>query len=480
MNVKENPKIQKLEKKIEELSRMDGWTNLLTGYGVQGKDKRVSGTYNPERRILQNEATSLYTGDGLAKRIVDVVIFDMLRNWFHIENDVDDLIQLELKKLKYKRYLKEALVWSDVYGGSIIFMGIDDGNEDPIEPLNEENIRKVEFLRVFDRWQMNVSSTDLYSDPAKNKFGEPEFYNIIPNSTAGSTEVQFTAHESRVLRFDGELVPDYKIQENEYWGISIYNSLFDRLRGLGMTYGNIELIIEEFVVGILKMDNLQALLQGGQTNLIRERLNLLDLSRHILNTYLIDNEEDFTRVSSTVTGLDQSLGKLESAVSGITGIPTALLFSESVKGMNASGVESEQTRRYYDKIKGRQEDKILEPSERLVYLIQKSKEGPTNGQVDPEIRVKFNPLWQPTMEQESETRKKISEADKNYWEMGVLTSDEIALARFGGEYTIDTNISEAHETEIDNREQIMAESTANGIFNGESEDNELDELDKEE
>lgn len=471
---KVNPTVTKeqLVKRLKNLqARYDGWQNLFTGAGIKNRDRKVHGRYARSRQISEVELTDMYTCDGISKRVIDIVVDDMVREWFEIVNDPEGAIAKALRSLKAKKCFKEALSWQDIYGGSIIVMGLDDGL-DQQELLNENNLKSMDFLRVYDRWQITVDT--LYTDPTKPKFGDVEIYTV--NTLVEG--VQFTVHETRVLRFDGVLLPESRRQENDWWGGSEYQAIYERLQGLGETFANIERIIEEFIIGILKISNLEDLLRAKQEQDILNRINLLDMSKHILNTYLLDDKESFERISAQVTGIEHLLDGLEAAMSGATGIPTSKLFGKSPKGLNASGAESEQTRDYYDKIASKQEDKMLDNVERLVYLLQIAKEGPTKGQIVDDWSIKFLPLWQPTMEQITKTHETQAKADQIYIDMGVLTPDEVALSRFGGqEYSVETHLSESHRQMIIENEQAVGEGRS--ILGG-GEPDENDKLTKEE
>ena len=59
------------------------------------------------------------------------------------------------------------------------------------------------------------------------------------------------------------------------------------------------------------------------------------------------------------------------------------------------------------------------------------------------------PLWQQTAEVRAKTELDVSQKDKNYWEMGVLTETEITLSRDGGStYSQDTKIGDARTKEM--------------------------------
>ena len=77
-------------------------------------------------------------------------------------------------------------------------------------------------------------------------------------------------------------------------------------------------------------------------------------------------------------------------------------------------------------------------------MIQLSSNGSTNGKLDEDWKIEFNPLWQPTEAEVVETRNKQADTDMKYIQAGVLTPEEVAISRFGGdEYSSETILIEA-------------------------------------
>lgn len=424
--------VRGLQRRLDSVQeRTDGWQNLLTGFGVLNKDKRMSTQFAGTARLTQATLTSMFTDDGFAQRVVSLPADDMVREWFKVEGDTDGLILQSLKELRAKYHINRALKWARLYGGSLIVKGIDDGGKFEV-PLNENGIKKVSFLRSYDRWKASVIS--YYNDPTTELYGQPELYMISP--LQGSP---YNVHASRVMIFDGVDVPDDIRRLNNDWGDSVLQAVYERVRGLGEAYGNIETIISEFIIGMLTVKNLAELLASGQEGLVQNRLNQIDLSKHVINSILLDEGEKFERISATTTGLEKLIEKLTQAVSSVTGIPITLLMGESPAGLQATGASD--IRFYYDSISADQET-ILQPQlEDLICNIMLSSEGPTRGKEIDGWQIVFNPLWQPTEKEQAETRKMVAETDAIYLDRSVLMPEEVANSRFGGnQYSVDTTL----------------------------------------
>lgn len=417
----------------------DGWYNLFTGAGVQGLDKRKNTIIGKADIFDQGTLTDIFRADGLGHRIIMVPVKDMLREWFKVEGDTEGLILSKLSGLNLYTKLKESLAWARLFGGSIIVMIIDDGQELD-QPVNTSSIRNVLDLQVYDRWDVTWSTGDLYSDERKQKFGTPEIY-TVNNMSIGKN---FRVHETRVLRFDGEAIPERARQENNGWGDSVIVGIYERLRGLGDGYIGVEAIITEFVVGVMTIDNLQALIatkDGAQ--LIRNRLQLLDMCRHILNTKLIDKNEKYDRVSVSGTqGLSTLIEGLEKVLAAVAGIPVIKLFPSQAQGLGGEAFGN--IRLYYDDIAADQREKLWPELRKIIRYIMLSSDGKFGGKELDNWDVVFNPLWQPTEEEIAKTRKMIAETDQIYYEMG-LPVEIIFTNRFGGDvYSSDTVLSDEY------------------------------------
>lgn len=412
--------------------KVDGWSNIYTRQGVVGKDKRTGSALIADPHLSADDNRILFRS-GFGRKVVEIPVDDMVREWFTITGDPEGKInQYLFNELKGKLEIRNALTWASVYGGSIMLMGLDDGasGDKALEqPLNEENIKSFKFLKVYDRYQCTWNTADLYYDPTKENFGQPEFYRITPLEPV--SVAQFRVHESRVIRFDGPTTDDFVKSSNNWWNDSIYQGIFRQLRDLNHAYSSVYNIMDDFVQVILQIENLQNMIAAGQDELIKTRMNIIDMGRHVMNTIMLDGKENYSKETSSATGLDKLLIEAQQALSAVTGIPMTRLMGRAPGGLNASGDSDESI--YYDKISSKQETNMLSQMHRLVYLVQKTKEGPTKGVEIPDWSITFNPLKQMTLKEESEVKKLNSESDVNYISSGVLDPNEVREQRFSGD-----------------------------------------------
>jgi len=414
-------------------ARNDGWENLFTGAGVENRDPSVSTAFKKTARLSEQEYRDLYEGDGFARRVVDLPISDMTREGFEITNDPDGDIIEELERLDAVNKASTMLKWGSVFGGGIGVVGLNDG-QDLDKPLSEARLKSVEFIHVFDRYRTHWSTADLYSDPNHPKFGQVEYWKITPHQG-----VPFVVHESRCLRTDGVEITDFTRQENNGWGDSVYKALYDYIRRLTNVYGSSEHIVGSFVETMLKIDGLADLIAAGKEDVVKNRLQILDLGRHIMNTVLIDSEEEYEKKTANVTGLDKLIDRFQMAMSSVTGIPVTVLFGRSAAGMDSTG--DADFRMWYDKVADKQRSELSPILEPLIRWVQLAKQGPFRGTEIDDWEIKYCPLWQPTDKEMAEQRKLTAETDDIYIANGTVAADEIRESRFGGdEYSMETSV----------------------------------------
>lgn len=402
--------------------RVDGFTNFLSKLGY--KDRMTGYSFQATAQIDPSTLTSIYQGSGIAKRIVDLIPNEMTREWFEIQGDPEGKIIAKLEEMDAKNQICKLLRWARLFGGAIAVMGVDDG-QDLEFPLNEKAIRSVEFLHIFDRHEVTWEPTNIDKNPMSKKFGQPITLTVMP----ADGRPTFKVHESRVLRLSGEPLPNRALANNQYWGDSVLQTCYSEIKNMSTGYNAAANIMQDFIQTVVKMPNLINMIARGDENQVIRRLEILDQSRSVANTILIDGGEEYFKHASSVSGLDQLLDRFCSSLSSVTGIPYTFLMGESPAGLQATGASD--IRMFYDKIKSQQEDVLQPLLERLVRLIMISRDSPLK---EPQNwQIEFNPLWQMTETETAGYRKTIAETQQIYINTGVLDPAEVALSTFGGD-----------------------------------------------
>lgn len=424
--------------------RNDGaYQNLVSALG-SNKDAGRFTTSAPMRIFSEMELESLYVSDGFARRIIDVPSNDMVRAGFSIEIEGEDegekenayaTVTARMEELTVLEHFCEGLKLSWLYGGALIVLGIKDGGELQ-DPLNDKAVQDIEFIRVYDRYR--VSRGVKYSDPNDSRFGQTQIYLVSPVNG-----VPYNVHESRCIVLNGEYVPERLRELQEGWCASRLSQCWYQLQRLGVSHMWAEKLLERSQQAVNKMSGMaqQMIAPNGQKAIL-DRLNLLDMSRNILNTVAIDSMDEYTVTTNSFSGLPEVLDRFATALSAVTGMPKTLLYGEQTQGLGSSNAGDLQN--WYAQIKQWQHAKLKNPIDRIVTLLATALKIP-----DQNYMIDFKPLKVQSEKEQAETAKikadtKKSEADTAaiYMTNGALDPSEVrALLIEAGDYIMDGSIT---------------------------------------
>jgi phage-related protein (TIGR01555 family) len=425
--------------------RIDGWLNVFTGMGVIGKDKAAGTSFGGATRLDPITLEDMFTGDAIAAKIVTTPADDMTRAWIEFRHgddaDAGAAVTQALQDINAQPLLKEAIQWSDLFGGALVVLGINDG-QPATHAVNMDAIQSVEIISVLDRWQCFPET--YYQDANDIKFGKVQTYRLMPISTM-TFGFATIVHESRVLRFEGAMLPPRQRLRNWGWGDSVLNRVYDVIRDYQGSHATLPTIIQEFIQTTYQLKGLAALLtQGGAdaTAKVVNRLQAMQLGKSIFRASLLDENETSERTSLSVTGLADLIDRIERRlVASTDGIPHNILLGEAPghKGSLNSGGGQGEMRAWYDKVSARQNSQLRPQLLRLIELMMRAKKGPTKGVMPDSWSFEFCSLWQPDAKAEADAKLVQAQADALYLDRDVLSSGEVARSRFGGTgYSADT------------------------------------------
>src|SRR3989338_4509531 len=427
------------------LSRLDGWSNILTNLGIRGKDKR-SVAQIEEQDLDQQALEGLYQSDEMAARIVDRIPEEMVREGFKISVDEDDdessiadTLMSRIEAMGIEDKTEEALKWSRLYGGAALGIGAKDA--DPEAEIDLTKFKGLEYIAVLDRFQLQADSQGLVKDVSHPGFGLPEFYTIQGQEAEGIARL----HASRLIRFEGVKMPRSKRARVDYWGDSVLNRLWNPIRNYATAHDSAATIIHDFTQGVFKLAGLTEMLSEGKDGerVVQERLAIVARMSSIVNGIILEEGEDYERKTTNVSGLPDMINLITRRLVAATDMPHTVLLGESPSGLGATG-DSEKND-WADHIKNKQES-ILRPAyRRIIDILMSEKEGPTKGKIV-NYTIDFNPLFQMDEKEKIEIRRIQAEIDEKYTNAGVLDPDEVATNQFNGGFSTETLIDlEARE-----------------------------------
>lgn len=438
------------------MTRLDGWANLLTNVGVEGRDKRIGHKYYGADRVSVDTARELWAGDPEVARLIERPAEDATREGFELEIPGDEegarKVSDEWRRLGLVDKVEKCLQYRRAYGGGALLVGVDDGVTDLRMPLVEERVRGVRFLLEIEARELTPSY--YYADPLAPKFGEVAIWRFTPSGVGtpvpgeafrfGDIEI----HESRLVIFDGIRTTRQTGWTGSLpgWGDSILTRVWAAIRDFAAAFDASGLLVQDFAMAVHKIKGLAGVLAQDKGAAFRTRMQLMALTKSTLGMTLIDADEDYVRTATPVTGLPELLRLQMERVASAAEMPVTLYWGISPGGLNATG-ESDM-RGYYDRTKSMQMRHICPHLERISTLIARGL-GVKIAE-DKRLCVTPNPLWQQSELEQAQARGVQATTDVAYCGIGILTPDEVRASRFGsGKFSYETSIEdEADDTEL--------------------------------
>lgn len=359
------------------------------------------------------------------------------------------------RKLGLVAAVNQAMKYERAFGGGCVFMGVDDGNRPLTEPLDPSRVRRITHLTPMrGGFDGPVIMWRPYRFAICRDYGRPEIFQVrnltvpiaatpapgenlpssayaMPDSPSGPT--LFYVHESRFLIFDGEPATIEAQQENRGWGDSVFTRAGQALARFGQGWqavGNLMQTASVDVVGIPGF--MKALAEKGVA--AREQFlvvaQIQSLIRSVCRTFYTDKDSTYDRKAVTFSGLPELLKMSAELVAAAFDMPVTVLFGNLKGGLGAS--EDPSMRSFYDRVQGKQENRLGPQLERYYRILFASREGPTKGREPERWGVYFRPLWQLTELEEADLYGKYTTADVALINANVLSPEEVAASRFGG------------------------------------------------
>ncbi len=435
------------------VARADSWVNLITSVGGRGRN---SFTHLPGVRLDDATLEDLFYSDPYASRIVKEVPEEAMRRGFTLKATFDERsrgmnsrtganggtdleaasrISHWFKSMHVNGKLTEAWTWGRLFGGGALLIGADDGR-DPALPIDMKALRSIVYVVSVDKREL--FPTEWFSDPDKPNFGEPSVYQL---SRSGATRVDARRiHATRVIRFDGAMTNRWRRRANQGWSESELQRVYTALQKFNGAYEAVGTLLQESSQGVFGIKGLWEKMAGDGLDAMKKRLEIMDLSRSVARSILIDKEEEsFERVEvGALSGLPDTLRTFMLFLAGASGIPVTILMGQAPAGLSATG-ESD-IRMYYGRIASARTNYLEPKIIRLATILCAANEGPTRGAV-PQIDVTFPSMYESTPAEEADQRNKQAMTDQIYIQTQVVTPEEVGTSRFRDEgYSFDTTI----------------------------------------
>lgn len=376
-----------------------------------------------------------------------------------------EALEERLKKLKVKLKVREAATFERAYGGAAIFLGTIDrspGRSKSIltRPLDLDYIDELRFLTVLS--PMEIIPYRYQGDPLAADYGEVEIWTMVPKSKGINPRGSIIrVHASRLIIMKGVRTSRFMVEAQRGFGDSVLNRTAQHIRNFSTAFDAASVLVDDFAQAIWKFKGLVEALQADGLGLIQKRAQAMEFVRSNTRAVVIDEQEEFERKSTSVTGLPELLDRIASRLAAATGMPVTMLMGEAPAGLNATGKADRDW--YNENVSVVREDSVVPALERIVEVELHAKQGATKGKVPDSWSVQMPPLEEPTEGEMADVRLKTAQADQIYINTGVLHPEEVSESRFGGdEFSTHTVLNdevraaarEMQETDLDRQADL--------------------------
>jgi uncharacterized protein len=400
---------------------LDSLKNLVTGMGTE-RDKTTYDSLG--RRVLSDELLGILYRHWIFAKAVDIPVDDMTRErrkiWAPSVNDPDAVDKFYREEIRLQVWPKfnEALRWARLYGASMIILDVADRGGDVSKPLDLKSVTvgALKNLLVVDKTEVVPEHNNGFQQVGGTLVDPrlPTGYRLNGDATV--------IHPSRVIRFDGRKLPWREIQQNNYWGGSVLEPLYDEALNAIRTSSAIGHMVSEANIDVVSVKGLfNDIMTGKGINAISERFRLGSMMKSIHRMVILDGDrETFQRQPLNFGGLSPLVSEFLQAVAAAADIPITRFLGTSAGGLNATG--EGDLRNYYDNISAQQET-VLAPALRQLDAVLTRH---VFGDMPPDWGFEFAPLWTISDLDRATIDKSDSETDEKYLAAGVIQPNHVA------------------------------------------------------
>lgn len=411
---------------------MDGWKNILSGFGTKN-DARSYSQVN-WRRMTEADLENLYAGDEMAAKIVDMPIEESTQKGYKIigiSTEQEKRLKTRAADLCVDDKIIEAWRYARMMGGGAILKlyGNDLALDKPINPK-----LPITGFVVLHKFQLHSYYQDINKDLFSANFGKPIWYTFV--GTGDAVQVNLRIHHSRIVRLDGAFLPEKLRRSNGYWGDTVLSRPYDAIRNYAEAHDSISAALKDLSVAVFKINGLADLVASDCDATIVKRLELVNMMKSMARAVIIDAEgEEFDYRARNLTGASDLVEKTENRLVAATNMPHTVLLGTSPKGgLGQTG--NHESKNWYAYLESLQKN-YLKPKLMEIYIALCEEMGIPTENLD----IEFEKVNQLSEKEEVDLRKVQAETDQTYINNGVIDPQEVRDSRFGSDqYSIETKV----------------------------------------
>lgn len=278
--------------------------------------------------------TFLYKTYGILGKVVDVPVDDAYRyGGFDIETDT--INEKELAELEHElkinndiEQLKQARKWARLFGGAALICL--DGKKLK-EPLKQVQDMPVEFIPV-DRWQLTYDKANILE-----KGGKWHLTSSYGNLADYSGQ---EIHESRIKILRGKRAPFMIEQMVNFWGISVYEQIFQDMNQLFKSRDVLFELLDEAKTDILKLEKLEsAISNNAAMRALQKMVDFISRNKNYKSQITLSTKDEYEQKQMSFSGFEGILREIRIMMAGSANMPVNKLWGEGVTGFG-SGEDS--------------------------------------------------------------------------------------------------------------------------------------------
>lgn len=461
----------------------DSVENAISGQGTS-KDTGSYFRFRGYEPLTRDQLEAMYSSSHISRKAIDMLVDDQVKNGWRLvvrdkkmsESDrIDYCAKIEeyATLINVKEKVTRAMKIASVYGGCGIVMGIDDGanlgNNIPIFNVNSLKRGCLRYVQQIDRWYINAAGL-WDGELASENYGYPKEYVVAPffgsvtpygdesNTNSNnyarkqSVTTQFGTfyHWTRVVRFDGELLPLQNRIANQGWNQSILEKMYQPLLTHQATMEAVKTLIQKQREEIYKISELRdSTTADGLYPVVVARVKMATSASGIFNAAVIDKDDDIVQKVYNFSGLDTVLNNFRAELSAASNIPQSLLWGDSPGGMNATGKGEAEA--YFDRVRAKQQNDLRPKLLKLYRIIAAH----VHGFVPAGLDIEFYPVQITSPLTEATRLHQETAAQAILLNAGVLTRAHVAkhlkVTSIGNSY----GISNEYIQELDKADEIV-------------------------
>ena len=335
-----------------------------------------------------------------------------------------------MHRLRVRDLFRQAAIHDGEFGRGQLYIDVGTSEDTPEQAtplvLSTRKIGKgklLGFRAIEPVW--TYPSAYQASDPLRPDYYVPQAWYVNGRKI----------HASRLLTFIGRPLPDLLKPAYNFSGLSLSQMAKPYIDNWLRTRQSVSDLVQSFSIVGLKTD-MSALLAAGGSEQMAMRAELFNAIRDNRGLFMLDkgsansSPEEFFNVVIPLGGLDHLQAQAQEQQSAVSGIPLVVLLGITPSGLNASS--DGEMRAWENTVHAEQEGLFRGPIEHVVKCVQLS----LFGAIDPNIRIRFEPLLTPSEQEQVAIEKMKADLHAVNIGQGIVSAEEAREATAADENSL--------------------------------------------